>query len=96
MKSPLLRSLALVLVPLCTAIQANEGYDGYLLHQHGDPPSATYQTANTLKNNNTLPLAAPDVYLNPLVATLGKGVGNVVGNATGAIGKSNIIPGAAK
>ncbi|KAK7918505.1 hypothetical protein PG985_010379 [Apiospora marii] len=176
MKSPFLRSLALLaLAPLFAAAAqpSYEGYEGYLLNQHGDPPSATYQTANTPKNDTTLkPLEAPDVYLNatvsvdvisieveditakvnldakvlgllkfsagvdasidrvklsiddvrarvllevrlgnvatmvddvlrsidlnPLVATLGKGVGNIVGNATSAVGKSNIVQGAAE
>ena len=173
MRSPFLRSLAfLALAPLLTAAaQAYEGYDGYHLHHHGDPPSATYQTAHTPHENLTAGRApeAPDVYLNasvtvdaisievedikakvnldakvlgllkfsagvdasidrvklsiddvrarvllevrlgnvaamvddvlrsidlnPLVATLGKGVGNIVGNATGAVGKSNLFPG---
>ncbi|KAK7960593.1 hypothetical protein PG988_011807 [Apiospora saccharicola] len=171
MRLPFLRSLGLlVLAPLLTAVQAGKGYEGYLHNQHGDPPSATYETANTPKNNATKHLEAPDVYLNasvsvdvisieveditakvnldakvlgllkfsagvdasidrvklsiedvrarvllevrlgnvatmvddvlrsidlnPLVATLGKGVGNIVGNATSAVGKSNIVQGA--
>ncbi|KAK8109041.1 hypothetical protein PG984_014842 [Apiospora sp. TS-2023a] len=175
MRLPLLRSPALlVLAPLFTTAQAyesyNEGYSGYLLNQHGDPFTATYQTANTPEINTTKHLEAPDVYLNtsvkvdvisievedikakvnldakvlgllnfnagvdasidrvklsvddvrtrvllevrlgnaatmiddvlrsidmnPLVATLDKGVGNVVRNATSAVDKSSIVQGA--